>query len=162
MMADPLLAQSVMDRLQSAAYELVVEGESYRQRQKTHRRHKRSIRTSRIDQQPVIGHHHHTARDQKPPGPILMAKRVVPSPWQATRTVGVDRRSLPGGVVPTQRRAPGARFTAPYLKPRLLEPHRRLYVSETTCQHGDLTFVPLQPNRQITVLLLGAPTGPDF
>jgi len=33
-MADPLLAQSAVDRLQSAAYELVVEGESYRRRQK--------------------------------------------------------------------------------------------------------------------------------
>ncbi|MGH9307299.1 MAG: IS21-like element helper ATPase IstB [Acidimicrobiales bacterium] len=33
-MADPLLAQSAIDRVQSAAYELVVEGESYRKRQK--------------------------------------------------------------------------------------------------------------------------------
>lgn len=34
LMADPLLAQSAIDRLQSAAYELVLEGESYRSRQK--------------------------------------------------------------------------------------------------------------------------------
>jgi DNA replication protein DnaC len=33
-MADPLLAQSAIDRLQSAAYELVLEGESYRKHQK--------------------------------------------------------------------------------------------------------------------------------
>jgi len=33
-MADPLLAQSAIDRIQSAAFELVVEGESYRKRQK--------------------------------------------------------------------------------------------------------------------------------
>jgi len=33
-MADPLLAQSAVDRLQSAAFEIVVEGESYRRRQK--------------------------------------------------------------------------------------------------------------------------------
>jgi DNA replication protein DnaC len=34
MMADPLLAQSAVDRLASTAYELIIEGQSYRQRQK--------------------------------------------------------------------------------------------------------------------------------
>jgi DNA replication protein DnaC len=34
MMADPLLAQSAVDRLTSTAHELVIEGESYRQRQR--------------------------------------------------------------------------------------------------------------------------------
>jgi DNA replication protein DnaC len=34
LMADPLLAQSAIDRLQSAAHELILEGESYRRRQK--------------------------------------------------------------------------------------------------------------------------------
>jgi hypothetical protein len=34
MIVDPLLAQSTIDRLQSASFELVIEGASYRQRQK--------------------------------------------------------------------------------------------------------------------------------
>ncbi len=33
-MTDPLLAQSAVDRLSSAAHELVVDGESYRDRQR--------------------------------------------------------------------------------------------------------------------------------
>lgn len=36
MMADPLLAQSAVDRLLNAAYELVLEGDSYRRHQKPH------------------------------------------------------------------------------------------------------------------------------
>jgi DNA replication protein DnaC len=42
-MADPLLAQSALDRLQSTAHELIVEGESYR------RRHKPGRATTRKD-----------------------------------------------------------------------------------------------------------------
>jgi hypothetical protein len=39
MMSDPLLAQSAVDRLTSTAHELVIEGPSYRRRQKPTRAH---------------------------------------------------------------------------------------------------------------------------
>jgi hypothetical protein len=53
MMADPLLAQSAIDRLVSNAHELVIEGESYRRRQKPSIT---SGRPSPVDQQE--GNHH--------------------------------------------------------------------------------------------------------
>jgi hypothetical protein len=68
MMADPLLAQSAMDRLQSAAFELVVEGESYGDA-RSPSSPSRLIRTSRIDRQRFVGNDQHTARDRKNPVP---------------------------------------------------------------------------------------------
>ena len=76
-MSDPLLAQSAVDRLVSTSYELVIEGESYRRRQRPHAaRAKQRDRLTNKEKQVTI---------------ILLVwwslaagKPVVPSRWQAT------------------------------------------------------------------------------
>jgi DNA replication protein DnaC len=57
MMADPLLAQSAVDRLVSTAHELIIEGDSYRRRQKPNNHTKTDTNNSvSVDQQ--NGDHH--------------------------------------------------------------------------------------------------------
>ena len=66
LMADPLLAQSAIDRPQSAAHELVLDGESYRQRQKP-------TITDDLSTHPPLGDHHDADAD---------TPEVVPSHWR--------------------------------------------------------------------------------
>jgi DNA replication protein DnaC len=84
LMADSLLAQSAIDRLQSAAHELVLDGESYRQRQKprasTRRPAARLTHRRRRSDHPVA--------DADTPGTRshVTGARVVPSGWRMTAT----------------------------------------------------------------------------
>lgn len=56
MMADPLLAQSAVDRLVSTAHELILEGDSYRHRQKP--RHSKKPATTGVSVDNQDGDHH--------------------------------------------------------------------------------------------------------
>ena len=65
-MADTLLAQSAVDRLQSASYELVIEGESYRRRQRP-RLGGQLVAGSATDAEPLAAEH--DAQDTPPATP---------------------------------------------------------------------------------------------
>ena len=80
LMADPLLAQSAIDRLQSAAHELVLDGESYRHT--TESRH--TITDDDLDPTPAASAIITTPTLTPRKWSHHTGARVVPSSWRAT------------------------------------------------------------------------------
>ena len=90
-MADALLAQSAIDRLQSAAHELVLDGESYRERQKP-------TITAGLDPPPT------TTRTSRPPTMTNPGPGPMPLAFGWSHTPGARQPARYADVVGPEKR----------------------------------------------------------